>query len=182
MTISFMTLWVLYWVKLYLLLVLFCCLAFSFAYFPLMHLWFSKHAPTSLSLTSINSNISFPGGFCFVLFYLLRSYPSADTCPPVLVLCDCVFPGWLHNCYLGSSFDYNLGKSFCGSLVLISHFMLSIASYVLIYFSIYFAKKGHMSYKFFWVLDYLIIHLNLCDSFARYKFIVWKWFFPPLNI
>lgn len=57
--------------------------------------------------------------------------------------------------------------------------MLSLASYVLIYFSIYFAKKRHMSYKFFWVLDYLIIHLNLCDSFARYKFLVWKWFFPP---
>lgn len=73
---------------------------------------------------------------------------------------------------MGSSLIIILGIPFAA----LSCFLQLIALYVVIYFSIYFPKKGCVHDKIFWVFDCLITHVNLCDCLAGYKFLVWKWF------
>lgn len=115
-----------------------------------------------LSNFSINSNSS-------IQVFSLSGYPSGAICPPVLVWTGC-FPGWLYQWYMEPYFDH-LGKSFCGSFVLVS----LPAGHIFLLLFIYFSRKGCMSYTIFSVFC-LIFQFNFCDSLAGYKFLVWKWF------
>ena len=150
-----MTLWMLYRVKLYLLLVLYFVFLKIIIFLLCMHTFLqsSSNFPHMLPhcfhslICNCPINLNIPIlVFCFVFLFCLE-----------VILLELSFwsslnnliPGWLHSWCMGSSLDYHPGKSFCGFLGLTSHFLQPLAPYVIIFFSIYFPKKRHISYKIF---------------------------------